>query len=135
MCRGDEGLMRAHLLLSFAVIHQRYDLEVQNPGGFIGSNVIIKCNIPQFVKEYVRVTSWLEEPLHNIYPSLEGDAKFHMLPSGELIVINVTRADADKTFRCRTLHSLTQDVVISSSVGRIQLTGEGKRKALWGLRG
>jgi hypothetical protein len=45
-----------------------------------------------------------------------------MLPSGELIVINVTRLDADKTFRCRTLHSLTQEVVISSSVGRIQLT-------------
>ncbi|CRK99030.1 CLUMA_CG011985, isoform A [Clunio marinus] len=105
-----------------AVIHQRYDLEVQNPGGFIGSNVIIKCNIPQFVKEYVKVTSWLEEPMHNIYPSLEGDSKFHMLPTGELIVINVTQHDAQKTFRCRTLHSLTQDVVISSSVGRIQLT-------------
>lgn len=55
-----------------AVIHQRYELEVQNPGGFIGSNVIIKCNIPQFVKEYVKVTSWLEEPMHNIYPSQEG---------------------------------------------------------------
>lgn len=60
------------IFVSLAVIHQRYDLEVQNPGGFIGSNVIIKCNIPQFVKEYVKVTSWLEEPMHNIYPSAEG---------------------------------------------------------------
>lgn len=34
--------------------------------------MIIKCNIPQFVKEYVKVTSWLEEPMHNIYPSAEG---------------------------------------------------------------
>lgn len=58
--------------MQFLVLHQRYDLEVQNPGGFIGSNVIIKCIIPQFVKDYVRVTSWLEEPLHNIYPTLEG---------------------------------------------------------------
>lgn len=58
------------------MLHQRYDLEVQNPGGFIGSNVIIKCIIPQFVKDYVRVTSWLEEPLHNIYPTLEGGKKF-----------------------------------------------------------
>lgn len=46
-----------------------------------------------------------------------------MLPTGELIVINVTQNDAQKTFRCRTLHSLTQEVVISTSVGRIQLTG------------
>lgn len=60
------------IFVPFPVIHQRYDLEVQNPGGFIGSNVIIKCNIPQFVKEYVKVTSWLEEPMHNIYPSAEG---------------------------------------------------------------
>lgn len=48
-----------------------------------------------------------------------------MLPSGELLVINVTLMDAQKSFRCRTLHSLTQDVVQSSSVGRIQLTGTG----------
>lgn len=61
---------------------------------------------------------FLSQPLFNI------DSKFHMLPSGELIVINVTQYDAQKTFRCRTLHSLTQDVVISSSVGRIQLTGK-----------
>lgn len=61
---------------SLLVIHQRYDLEVQNPGGFIGSNVIIKCNIPQFVKDYVKVTSWLEEPMHNIYPSSEGGELF-----------------------------------------------------------
>lgn len=64
------------LFYAILVLHQRYDLEVQNPGGFIGSNVIIKCIIPQFVKDYVRVTSWLEEPLHNIYPSLEGGKQF-----------------------------------------------------------
>lgn len=60
------------------MLHQRYDLEVQNPGGFIGSNVIIKCIIPQFVKDYVRVTSWLEEPLHNIYPTLEGGKSMNL---------------------------------------------------------
>jgi hypothetical protein len=60
------------VFLVWTVIHQRYELEVQNPGGFLGSNVVIKCNIPQFVKEYVKVTSWLEEPMRNIYPSMEG---------------------------------------------------------------
>jgi len=56
----------------FSVVYQHYEPEVQNPGGFIGSNVLIKCNIPSFVKEYVTVTSWLQEPNFNIYPSLEG---------------------------------------------------------------
>lgn len=53
-------------------MNQRYDPEVQNPGGFIGSNVLIKCNIPSFVRDHVTVTSWLQEPAFNIYPSMDG---------------------------------------------------------------
>lgn len=53
------------------VVNQLYDPEVQNPAGFIGSNVLLKCNIPNFVKDYVSVTSWLQEPSFNIYPSME----------------------------------------------------------------
>uniref|UniRef100_A0A1B0CC48 Ig-like domain-containing protein n=1 Tax=Lutzomyia longipalpis TaxID=7200 RepID=A0A1B0CC48_LUTLO len=106
-----------------AVVNQRYDPEVQNPSGFIGGNVVIRCNIPPFVKEHVSVTSWLQEPSFNIYPSLEGDGKYHMLPTGELLIINVTRNDANKkTFRCRTHHKLTQEAVVSSNAGRIQLS-------------
>lgn len=52
-------------------MNQLYDPEVQNPAGFIGSNVLIKCNVPTFVKDYVSVTSWLQEPSFNIYPSME----------------------------------------------------------------
>ncbi|KAJ6641874.1 Down syndrome cell adhesion molecule-like protein Dscam2 [Pseudolycoriella hygida] len=55
------------------IVNQRYDPEVQNPGGFIGGNVLIKCNIPSFVKDYVTVTSWLQQPSFNIYPSIDSD--------------------------------------------------------------
>ncbi|XP_030383245.1 Down syndrome cell adhesion molecule-like protein Dscam2 [Scaptodrosophila lebanonensis] len=105
-----------------AVVQQRYEPEVQNPGGFIGSNVLIKCNIPSFVKDYVTVTSWFQEPNFNIFPSLEGDGKNHMLPSGDLIVYNITRKDAEKSYRCRTHHKLTKDSVVSINAGKIQLT-------------
>lgn len=47
-----------------------------------------------------------------------------MLPTGELLVINVTRTDAQRSYRCRTHHQLTQEAVVSDNVGRIQLTGE-----------
>lgn len=53
----------------FAVVTQRYEPEVQSPGGFLGNDVIIRCNVPAFVKEHVTVTSWLQEPAFNIYPS------------------------------------------------------------------
>lgn len=52
------------------------------------------------------------------------DGKYHMLPTGELMIINITRSDAQMTYRCRTHHRLTQETVVSSNVGRLQLTGE-----------
>ncbi|XP_023290163.1 Down syndrome cell adhesion molecule-like protein Dscam2 [Orussus abietinus] len=105
-----------------AVVNQRYDPEVQSPGGFLGSNVLMRCNVPSFARDHVAVTSWLQEPSFNIYPSTISDGKYHMLPSGELMIINITRYDADMTYRCRTHHRLTQETVVSSNVGRIQLT-------------
>lgn len=44
-----------------------------------------------------------------------------MLPTGELLIINITRMDAQRTYRCRTYHSLTQEAVVSGNVGRIQI--------------
>ncbi|XP_039305816.1 Down syndrome cell adhesion molecule-like protein Dscam2 isoform X4 [Solenopsis invicta] len=105
-----------------AVVNQRYDPEVQNPSGFLGNNVLMRCNVPSFVRDHVTVTSWLQEPVFNIYPSTMGDGKYHMLPTGELMIINITRSDAQMTYRCRTHHRLTQDTVASSNVGRLQLT-------------
>lgn len=47
-----------------------------------------------------------------------------MLPSGELLVTNVSRTDAQKSYRCRTHHQLTQEAIVSANAGRIQLSGE-----------
>ncbi|XP_012218067.1 cell adhesion molecule Dscam2-like isoform X2 [Linepithema humile] len=105
-----------------AVVNQRYDPEVQSPSGFPGNNVLMRCNVPSFVRDHVTVTSWLQEPAFNIYPSTMGDGKYHMLPTGELMIINITRSDAQMTYRCRTHHRLTQETVVSSNVGRLQLT-------------
>lgn len=63
----------------------------------------------------------MSEILLNVFFS---DGKYHMLPTGELLVINVTRTDAQRSYRCRTHHQLTQEAVVSDITGRIQLTGE-----------
>lgn len=52
-----------------SVVNQRYDPEVQSLGGFLGNNVLMRCNVPSFVRDHVTVTSWLQEPAFNIYPS------------------------------------------------------------------
>lgn len=61
-----------NLSLRVAVVNQRYDPEVQNPSGFLGNNVLMRCNVPSFVRDHVTVTSWLQEPVFNIYPSTMG---------------------------------------------------------------
>jgi hypothetical protein len=52
------------------------------------------------------------------------DGKYHMLPSGELMILNITASDAVRSYRCRTHHQLTQEAVVSRNFGRIQMTGE-----------
>lgn len=65
-----------------------------------------------------------DEPIHNIYPSLEGDlTKFHMLPTGELLILNVSYFDSQRIFRCRALNLLSQETTTSSSVGSIDTSG------------
>ncbi|XP_015190717.1 PREDICTED: Down syndrome cell adhesion molecule-like protein Dscam2 isoform X4 [Polistes dominula] len=105
-----------------AVVSQPYDPEVQSPATFLGNNVLMRCSVPSFVRDHVTVTSWFQEPSFNIYPTPMSDGKYHMLPSGELMIINITRPDAQMTYRCRTHHRLTQETVVSSSAGRPQLT-------------
>ncbi|KAJ9598445.1 hypothetical protein L9F63_010889, partial [Diploptera punctata] len=40
--------------------------------------------------------------------------KYHLLPTGELLVHNVEFSDQFPSFRCRTMHRLTRQVVVSS---------------------
>lgn len=37
-----------------------------------GCTAILRCVVPTFVKELVRVVSWVQEPAFYIYPSLQG---------------------------------------------------------------
>lgn len=46
-----------------------------------------------------------------------------MLPTGELLVYNITKHDVEKMYRCRTHHRLTQNTLVSKNAGKIQLTG------------
>ncbi|KAK2583617.1 hypothetical protein KPH14_009555 [Odynerus spinipes] len=98
-----------------AVVAQAYKVDVEVIGGASrGCTAILRCVIPSFVKDLVRVVSWLQEPSFYIYPSLQGDGKFHLLPTGELLVHSLEFSDQIHGYRCRTMHRLTRQVVVSS---------------------
>ncbi|XP_076546779.1 Down syndrome cell adhesion molecule 2 isoform X3 [Osmia lignaria lignaria] len=98
-----------------AVVAQAYKVDVEVIGGASrGCTAVLRCVVPSFVKDLVRVVSWLQEPSFYIYPSLQGDGKFHLLPTGELLVHSLEFNDQIHGYRCRTMHRLTRQVVVSS---------------------
>ena len=54
------------------------------------------------------------------YPT---DEKYHMLPSGELLVRDVSSDDVTKRFLCRTVHLMTDQHVISQQPAKVVLRG------------
>jgi len=60
-------------VLYVAVVAQAYKVDVEVTGGASrGCTAILRCIIPSYVKDLVRVVSWLHEPSSYIYPSLQG---------------------------------------------------------------
>ncbi|KAG7203543.1 hypothetical protein KM043_013594 [Ampulex compressa] len=56
-----------------AVVAQAYKVDVKVIGGASrGCTAVLQCVVPSFVKDLVRVVSWLQEPSFYIYPSLQG---------------------------------------------------------------
>ncbi|XP_058457684.1 cell adhesion molecule Dscam2 isoform X6 [Malaya genurostris] len=98
-----------------AVVAQAYKVDVEVLAASRGCTAILRCVVPNFVKELVRVVSWVQEPAFYIYPSLQGDGKYHLLPTGELLIHNLEYNDRYPSYRCRTMHKLTRQVVTSSS--------------------
>lgn len=54
---------------------------------------------------------------------LSADGKYHLLPSGELLIHNLEYTDRYASYKCRTMHKLTRQVVISNSA-KIRINGE-----------
>lgn len=56
------------------VVAQDYSLEVRvvNGGSAKGCTAVLECVVPTFMKDLVKVVSWLQEPGFFIYPSLQG---------------------------------------------------------------
>ncbi|GLG93647.1 Uncharacterized protein GBIM_00999, partial [Gryllus bimaculatus] len=105
-----------------AVVKQHYEVQVRDTYVLKGNTAVLKCEVPAFVKDHVTITSWVQDQSFNIYPTPESDGKLHMLPSGELLVFDVTPADTHPNYGCRTVHHVTGETVESVSRGRVVVT-------------
>ncbi|KAG8228353.1 hypothetical protein J437_LFUL006804 [Ladona fulva] len=52
------------------------------------------------------------------------DGKYHMLPSGELLIRNVDESDKYRTYQCRAVNRLTGNTLLSVGRARFMVTGK-----------
>nr|CAD7589389.1 unnamed protein product [Timema genevievae] len=106
-----------------AVVLQYYEVQVYyNKNVVRGNTAVLKCTIPSFVREYITVTSWVQDSSFNIYPSTKGDGKYHMLPSGELLIRRVDESDKYRSYQCRAVNRLTGASLLSVGTARFSVT-------------
>ncbi|XP_014291200.1 cell adhesion molecule Dscam2 isoform X4 [Halyomorpha halys] len=99
-----------------AVVTQSYKVTVEMSRVQRGCTAVLRCIVDRSARDLVKVVSWLQEPSFYIYPSLQGDGKYHVLPTGELLVHNVEYADQYPHYKCRTRHRLTKLLESSNAV-------------------
>ncbi|XP_076065820.1 cell adhesion molecule Dscam1-like isoform X6 [Oratosquilla oratoria] len=102
-----------------AVVKQFYKTSVGEEYVIKGNSALVKCNIPSFVSDFVKVTSWTTDAGDTFYPSDDYDGKYLVLPSGELHIKKVSSDDAFNSYKCRTVNRLTQETRLSATAGRL----------------
>ncbi|ODN00362.1 Down syndrome cell adhesion molecule-like protein Dscam2 [Orchesella cincta] len=118
------GKIRSRDIHVRAVINQQFDVRVESAYTSEGNDALLRCVVPDPVKDYVSVTSWIKDSSLNIFPPHSGGGgRYFMAPSGELLIEDVSRNDSSSAFRCRTVNRLTDETQLSENSARLQLKG------------
>ncbi|XP_049546748.1 Down syndrome cell adhesion molecule-like protein Dscam2 isoform X11 [Anopheles darlingi] len=106
-----------------AVVNQYYEAEVVSEYVIRGNTAVLKCNIPSFVTDFVKVDSWIgSDGQEYLASDQDDDGKYMVLPSGELHIREVGPEDGYKSYQCRTKHRLTGETRLSATKGRLVIT-------------
>lgn len=104
-------------------------IEVYDEFPVVGNTAVMRCHIPGFVKDYLTITAWIEEPTGRVIQptgTIIGNhsSRYLMLQSGELYIRNVDSTFNHRTYKCRARNRLTGDTFTSSSAGKLIVTGK-----------
>ncbi|XP_043866991.1 Down syndrome cell adhesion molecule-like protein Dscam2 isoform X21 [Drosophila mojavensis] len=105
-----------------AVVNQYYEAEVVSEYVIKGNTAVLKCTIPSFVADFLRVEAWVASDGTEYIPEDSFDGKYLVLPSGELHIREVGPEDGYKSYQCRTKHRLTGETRLSATKGRLVIT-------------
>ncbi|XP_076390074.1 Down syndrome cell adhesion molecule 1 isoform X48 [Megachile rotundata] len=122
LARSPAGSVHSRDVNVRAVVAQYYDTDVNKEYAIRGNSAILKCVVPSFVADFVKVLSWHTNEGEEFVPGDDYDGKYLVLPSGELHIRDVGPEDGYKTYQCRTKHRLTGETRLSATKGRLVIT-------------
>lgn len=95
-----------------------------------GSTTSLKCHIISNFKDYLQVNAWILndgrriEPIkHNSIDGYELNKLKMFAIYDQLILVGVNQEDTFRTFKCEVRNLITNELIISSTSGKIMITG------------
>ncbi|XP_063893577.1 cell adhesion molecule Dscam1 isoform X44 [Helicoverpa armigera] len=122
LARNSVGTIHSRDVNVRAVVNQFYEAEILTEYVIRGNAAVLKCSIPSFVADFVKVEAWIDENGTEISHSGDLEGKYLVLPSGELHIRDVGPEDGYKSYQCRTKHRLTGETRLSATKGRLVIT-------------
>ncbi|XP_072939082.1 cell adhesion molecule Dscam1 isoform X14 [Epargyreus clarus] len=122
LARNPVGTIHSRDVNVRAVVNQFYEAEILTEYVIRGNAAVLKCSIPSFVADFVKVEAWIDEEGTEITHSDNLEGKYLVLPSGELHIRDVGPEDGYKSYQCRTKHRLTGETRLSATKGRLVIT-------------
>ncbi|XP_072939102.1 cell adhesion molecule Dscam1 isoform X32 [Epargyreus clarus] len=122
LARNPVGTIHSRDVNVRAVVTQYYEAEVVSEYVIRGNTAVLKCNIPSFVSDFVKVEAWVDSDNGEYLLTDDIEGKYLVLPSGELHIRDVGPEDGYKSYQCRTKHRLTGETRLSATKGRLVIT-------------
>ncbi|XP_021937044.1 uncharacterized protein LOC110838293 isoform X3 [Zootermopsis nevadensis] len=92
---------------------QPYQMQVRNVFVMGGNVAVLKCNIPNFLRGLVQVSSWLKDEHLLGRTVIHPGGKFTLTSSGSLHIRDTVTNDGFARFYCQTVHRLTGEKKLS----------------------
>ncbi|GAB6020910.1 hypothetical protein CHUAL_003555 [Chamberlinius hualienensis] len=121
LATGTTGSLLSNEVKVKAVMDVDYEAHVYDEFVMDGNTAVIKCHIPQFLKEYVTVVSFIKDDSLKIGAESNFESKY-FLHDGSLYITNVGAGDARGQFKCQTYNKLTKQLKTSSNIGTLIVT-------------
>lgn len=96
-----------------------------------GHSTGLKCQITSNFKDYLQVSAWILNDGRRLEPIKQSSIdsydlnKLHMFAiSDQLFIVDVNQEDTFKTFKCEIRNMITNEKIISTTSGKIIITGK-----------